>query len=365
MRVSLILIITICFVFRSVQAQSAYENSCANFTNHEVSSSINVIAMNPTVNQLAIGGDNGIEIYAMPEFETLLKLETPDEEDATLINIQALAWSPNGDYIAVAKADDIYIWEVSSQHIQTIWEAPPDNSELMATEFPNESTGPLAKVYSLAWSPDGNYLAAIGTAPLRVLAVADNEVIFEGLELFEGDIQGTTAPNLVAWSPDGNYLTMIFENEVHVWDTQDWELVNTLTAEPQTTRFEGISWSLGGILTAFYPLISWNNMTAWQSIGFDSEFFRGVSVAKWSSNQSNWLALGQWTPAGEAEIAIVDIESERTILMRAIPHDQPIFDILWFSDGERIMSIDFSYTIAIWDIVNECLIAVIEPVQEE
>ncbi|GCE28290.1 hypothetical protein KDA_37740 [Dictyobacter alpinus] len=117
--------------------------------------------------------------------------------------VYALSWSPDGNFIASAGAD------------QTVQLSNGDDG----TPRPVFFTGHQRKqhvnpVRSVAWSPDGNFIVSGDTdGNVYVWKVAGRKTVFT----YQGHKK---AVNAVAWSPDGKTLASASaDNTVQVWQT--------------------------------------------------------------------------------------------------------------------------------------------------
>lgn len=115
-------------------------------------------------------------------------------------NLQWLAWSANGRYLAVAGSKFITIWDTD------------ESSMIIQLRHKSQAGG-----RACCWSPDGRYLAVLVAKSVAVYRLEEHgQVIYYHCE----------APvNAVAWSPDGVYLAMGGDDRVvQVWDTRKHDL---------------------------------------------------------------------------------------------------------------------------------------------
>lgn len=110
-------------------------------------------------------------------------------------NANMVAWSPDKTRIASASDSIVYIWNAATGQTLLVYHGTPG-----------------VTVMSVAWSPNGEFIASGGT---------DNVV--QVWEATTGQIKRTYtghtgAIGSVAWSPDGKYLASGSEdNTIQVW----------------------------------------------------------------------------------------------------------------------------------------------------
>jgi len=147
--------------------------------------------------QAGIGGAYGF--YIQSELVSGTEFPTPivSNYDA---NVNSVAWSPNGRYLAIGGA-----LNMSSA-----------NAELVVATFDGSTIRDVADfehddpINFVSWSPKGNYIAFGSNNPSR----QEVEVlVFNGATLSTFASFGHTDDvYAVEWSPDGNYLVFVSEN---------------------------------------------------------------------------------------------------------------------------------------------------------
>src|SRR6266566_4917285 len=145
--------------------------------------------------------------------------------DATYVghsdNIFALAWSPDGCWLASGSRDKtVRVWSVRTGVCEYIYR------------------GHTGHVLAVAWSPDGQYVASGCTeGVVRVWHVFTGEpvVAYEGHKRFVRS---------VAWSPDGRYVASggdFGDSTVQVWEVVSGRHIYTYTNQ---YRIFAVGWSL-------------------------------------------------------------------------------------------------------------------------
>ncbi len=117
--------------------------------------------------------------------------------------VYTLAWSPDGKYIASSNAHVDYA-DKGNDNVQ-IWDATSGKALLLYT-------GHFSQVYGLAWSPDGKLIASASydkTVQIWNPATGQTLVTYTG---------HTSAVRAVVWSPDSTLLASASEDStVQVW----------------------------------------------------------------------------------------------------------------------------------------------------
>lgn len=145
-------------------------------------------------------------------------------------SVYSVAWSPDGNYIASGARDEtIRIWDETIR----IWN---DTDEQICREH----TG---SVYSVAWSPDGEFIAsASADKTMRIWSASDGQL----LHTYRGH---TKAVYSVAWSPDGKHVASAGADQtIYIWNTSNGNLLRTL--EGHSSNVNSVTFSADGHLLA-------------------------------------------------------------------------------------------------------------------
>ncbi len=171
------------------------------------------------------------------------------------VQLRGLAWSPDGQRLAAGaqgidpQGNALYVWETTS------------GKQLATYRLPLQMN---ADVYSVAWSPDGKTLAACGSARSGVIATNGSAQGFvvawnvqSGQAFFQhlSQLSDTTIASL-AWSPDGRYVAMTAERQSQVYSLysgsteigqENWKAFRNYTvAGTNNVQLRGLAWSPDG-----------------------------------------------------------------------------------------------------------------------
>lgn len=119
----------------------------------------------------------------------------------------ALAWSPDGRYLAsAASGDNLHVWEAASGQTRWIgeWRVDEDEENPFAYNF-------RATVKEVAWSPDGRYLLACGgDNTVRIWNAASGEQLFVYREHH-------VIVKSIGWFPDSKRVISTGDGGAHIW----------------------------------------------------------------------------------------------------------------------------------------------------
>jgi WD40 repeat protein len=209
-----------------------------------------------------------------------------------------VAFSPDGAFIAsIADIRDplVVIWDIETGeslhklaldegHLPFSIAFSPDSSTLAIGRIPgavelwdvvtgerlNTLTGLSLEVASIAWSPDGEIIAASAARLLSSTAVRPNpSLAIAAWDVTSGELlYARENPSdrdevfQIALSPDGKWLASGTESgEIHLWDFESGETVDTL--DGHTDWVADLAWSPDGQMLASVSadntVIVWDN----------------------------------------------------------------------------------------------------------
>lgn len=196
---------------------------------HGHSSMVNSIAWSPDGTRIVSGaGDRTVQIWDVSTGNTLFTLHTDSE---------AVAWSPDGKYIASDDSEMVQIWDASTgktlrtfhHDIKDVWRLSwSPNSKYIALASSSASTiqiwdttnghqlltyhGHSGAVFCIAWSPDGTRIASGGDdQTVQIWNVATGKQIFT----YHGHTQKI---GHLIWSPDGHFIaSSAYDGTLQIW----------------------------------------------------------------------------------------------------------------------------------------------------
>jgi serine/threonine protein kinase len=259
--------------------------------------------------------------------------------------VQAVGWSPDGAYIAAAsagKTGDLQIWNAS---------AKGGDKPSFTASYPSSGT-----INALAWSPltqpDG-YSIAIGSDDGKV------RVINEGASLSNGTTttyNGPKGPLLsLAWSPDGNYLAGgSADTTVQIWQPTD--LNGSSTSDPafvfaqHSDRVTALTWTpkqnaiISGSTDMSVQVWDINNNTNILQLYKMSSPVSALAVSSY-----NILAIG----TEDGTVTLYNLFGSDQPIATIEENNQAIRSIAWSPDGSSLVIGGDNRQANIWNLKEQ------------
>jgi WD40 repeat protein len=157
-----------------------------------------------------------------------------------LFSAAAMAWSPDGAWLATSDGGTALIW--AAAQVEGSGNAVTPMALISA---PAKEVG----ITGLAWSRDGQMLATVGEGGLTIWQATANATLWQQTQFFPDQVCSTgICDRALLWSPDGRWLLAApWHGEkgvlgVSAWDAQTWQ------QQPLLDASAPLAWSLDSSL---------------------------------------------------------------------------------------------------------------------
>ena len=258
--------------------------------------------------------------------------------------VVAVAWSPNGEYIASAGGDGmVRVWDATTGYTLINYRG---------------HEGPLAKiniqrtVYTLAWAPEGVRIASGGDgAHVYVWNAATGQTF----AIYKGHTR--VWPNIfaLAWSPDGTHIASAcssasFDKTIHIWDVATEQTLQKYAARYgllPSFAILSLAWSPDGTRIAATvfgdkAIRIWNVATGHQIASFPSPAGPASHIV-WS-HDGTCLASAHSNRIAQVWNAVT---GENIAHYRG--HTDGVRSIAWSPDDTRLATASNDKTVQLWN----------------
>ncbi len=257
-----------------------------------------------------------------------------------LAGVNALAWSPDGKFIASA-SDDTFV---------QVFEAATGTRKLIYR-------GHTEEVASVAWSPGGRLIASAGQD--RTVQVWD--VVSGGSPVltYTGH---TDRVNSVVWSSGGHLLASGSDDKsVQVWQASSGVLAFTFLGHTAGVLCVGWQPDQSSVASG-----SWDGaLCDWATVQHGDHFNAGDQIFNYGGHGNNAVYALSWSPDGKF---IASAGADQTIQIsngvdgtprppfftdhRRSDHTNRVFAVSWSPDGTSIASGDEDGNVYVWKMAD-------------
>ncbi len=220
------------------------------------------------------------------------------------------------------------------------------NQDISLQSSASSSSAP-DNAQSVAWSPDGKYLAAAFNVDTDNTNVQVFRLDGSNLTHVVNAPATTNYARSVSWSPDGKYLAVAFfvtgGNNVQVFRFNGNSLTHVATAST-TDNARSVAWSPDGkYLAAAFNVAANNNVQVFRFNGSNLTLVSNVVYAPDNATSVAWSPNGMYLAATfDVDVAPVDSENPR-------PYPLQVF----LFDGSSLRLLTHAPLIATTDFLNE------------
>ncbi len=256
--------------------------------------------------------------------------------------VLAVAWSPDGKYIASSSFDGtLQVWRPAQEDGET-------NIETSDFTYRNPMK-PHAWAWALAWSPDGKYLAS-GNDENKVQVWRLEDEVSTNLKLVLSHHGHKNWVNAVSWSPNGRYLASGSDDKtVQVWCVEEIDQPECVQLYRDHSHWVNtVAWSPDGkyIASAGYDTTVrvWN-VNSQETVLIYREHDYAVNALAWSPDGTRIASCSL-----DNLVRVWDVETGKTVLTYR-GHSSVVSTLAWSPDGTRIASGGKDKTVQVWHAV--------------
>jgi WD40 repeat protein len=311
---------------------------------------VSQVEWQPNHERLAISSSTGIWFYNA-DFELERTFRLPEQAlTSRELAYANLAWSPDGNTLAIGTDYKIGLWDSESDDFRILWEGSTvtvrwsPNGEFIAFVDSDgkvhlidvASATELAvwnmSLYQIEWNFDGTKLLGIHSHTEGSRLIVWDSVLIE--EVAELRIPNSAIGNNVLWNPSRNLIAIAAE-ELILWDVESDE--QTIIPIPSHDELLTFAWSPDGqslaIGTDRHLLIA--NLETDEQLSFD--YRQGVRQLVWSP-QGDRLAVNlDGGPNHDVQI----LNTSNWQLEMQLSHTANVYTILWDTSGQYLLTRSF------------------------
>lgn len=250
--------------------------------------------------------------------------------------------------------------EIISAIVRSQSQAVPPGPSIQVTSVPTpdiSGTSALKSdiltstaIWSVAWSPNGKYVASgDGTGAVYITdATNTNHVI---VQTYNG--HGNAAVTAVAWSPDSRLVASAsYDQTVQVWNARTGKHVFTFNNFDNPVS--GVAWSPDGkrlVSGDYNGTIQVLDVHSGKMIDFYDTYLEPITSIAWSPN-GRYIAYVVSTNL----VQVVQIRASIELLYTYGVHSDVVQSVAWSPDSKRIASASNDHTVQVWDTSSGSII---------
>jgi len=249
--------------------------------------------------------------------------------------VQTLAFSPDGNWLALSFGAGGRIVSTSDEH--------------QHADLPQPLRG---HVISIAFSPDGRHVAISSSGGVSLWKTASES---DPLHLSPGGLPSDVQGANFAFSPDGRHLAWIevvgVERTLRIWDMKESK-GRTLTGARPTHWIWALDFPRGGRVTFVNQK---NEAETWDIVtGKRDSTFGGAEMEK-RSGIAPWCAVsslsrdGAWYAVANRAVSVWDAHTGR-MLLALPPETSPVLSLAWSPNREYLAVGSADGGLAVWHI---------------
>jgi hypothetical protein len=297
----------------------------------------------------------------------------PDPAEAHLSAPASVAWSPNGQTIALGGSFGLALHSTDLRRtvrpgagttVVTDLAWSPDSTRLVSGDTAGRAavwdaaTGTqlaswaasAGAVTSVAWSPDGSRIA-ISTEDGEVQLWESATFTLAGTLLYSGGGHIVA----LAWSPNGDRLAGADMTKLYVWDGPDGELLSSLLTE--RTPGQSLAWSIDAQFLVLPGPSLWQLATGQEVPGFVSCSAGIDSVISVSPDGNSIAGAGSAAAGNSACINRTTYTGISQVGLKTHTQIEPITSISWRPNNQQIVTATQSGWLHLWDAPTGELVA--------
>ncbi len=318
------------------------------YTYHDQSAFISGVAWSPDSTRIASASADGtLDVWDAFTGQRLFKWSDPYQND-----LLAVAWSPDGKYIAVGGSDlhvaDVYIFNANNGQIVSTCPigslAPQASQAHIGAERATSGGGP-GTVYSLAWSHNSKWIAAgVGDGTVQVFNPVTGTNVLTISTAGKAPSDGNPVASSVTWSPDNQYIAYALGSQLRLWNVttkrlqvhiprlaNDWVTAVVWSPDNQSLAINIAQLNAGGVAAEI-----WSPFTGKDALYM--EHFAG----SWSPDST------RITAATQSNIIQVWEASNGKLLYAYLDTIAQTTNAVWSPNGNFIASGDDAGAVNVW-----------------